>query len=214
MIQIIPAILATTEDQYKNDLSKLLVSASLEEGWVHIDFADNKFVQNQTVGPEIIDKYPDGFIREAHLMVAHPREWVERLVKAGFDRIIFHIESDDNISDVIQEIKSKGIEVGLAINSETPIEKLEPFIGKIDVVLVMSVKPGFQGQSFIPESLEKVKIIKSNNWQVKVGVDGHVDDQNAKEIVDSGVDFMIIGSYLLKGNIDERLEIIWEKING
>lgn len=214
MVQIIPAVLATSEEQYKQDLQKLSACEALKDGWVHIDFADNKFVQNQTVGTKTIEKYPTEFKKEAHLMVAHPKDWVDGLVKAGFERIVFHIESEDEANEVIDYIKSKGLEAGLAINNETAIEKLTPFIDKIDVVLVMTIVPGFQGQPFIPEALDKVRRIKANNWPVRVGVDGHVNNENAKEILDAGVDFMVVGSYLLKGNIDENLEIIWEELNG
>lgn len=214
MVQIIPAILATSEEQYQNDLAKLSKSEALKEGWVHIDFADNKFVQNQTVEPATIEKFSSDFKKEAHLMVAHPKEWVDTLLKAGFERIIFHIESEDDPLETIENIKLKGLEVGLAINKETPIEKLQVFVGKIDVVLVMTIIPGFQGQPFIPESLDKVRLIKAKNWSVRIGVDGHVNDKNAKEIIASGVDFMIVGSYLLEGDIDEKLENIWEVING
>lgn len=214
MIQIIPSILATTEQQYQDDLSKLSRPEALAEGWVHIDFADNKFVQNQTVGVGTIEKFPTNFKKEAHLMVARPKVWIDKLVKAGFRRIIFHIEAEDDTLEVIEYIKSKSLEVGLAINQETVVEKLTPFVGKIDVVLVMTIIPGFQGQPFIPEALEKIREIKLKNWPIKVGVDGHVNAANVKEILDAGVDFMIVGSYFLKGNVDENLEILWEKING
>lgn len=214
MIQIIPAVLATSEQEYQADIKKLSLSRSLSEGWVHIDFADNIFVQNLTIESEIIQKFPTKLRKEAHLMVSHPKEWTDKLLEAGFERIIFHIESEDNIEETIAYIKSKGLEVGLAINNETTIEKLQPFVGIIDIILVMAIVPGFQGQPFIPEALDKVKAIKSKNWPVKIGVDGHVRDENAKEIVKSGVDFMIVGSYLLQGDPDENLEALWESING
>lgn len=223
MVQIIPAVLATTEEEYQQDISKLESCESLQNGWVHIDFADNIFVQNITIEPEIIQKSPTNLLKEAHLMVAHPREWIDKLVAAGFNRVIFHIECEDNIEEVIDYIKSKGLEVGLAIKNETPIEKLQPFVGrinrgtvfvpKIEVILVMTIVPGFQGQPFIPQALDKVRQIKSK-WGVKVGVDGAVKDDNIKDIVDTGADFVIIGSYLLKGNIEENLENLWEIING
>lgn len=213
MVQIIPAVLATSEEQFRADITKLASSESLSDGWVHIDFADNRFVQNLTVGPEIVEKSSTNFHKEAHLMVAHPKEWIDKLIQAGFERVIVHIESEDDTNECIEYIKSKGLEVGLAINSETPIEKIESFKDKIDVILMMTIVPGFQGQPFIPEALDKVKEIKSKNWPVKVGVDGHVNDENAEEIMDSGVDSMVVGSYLLKGNIDENLEKLWEAIN-
>ncbi len=212
MVQIIPAILSTSEDDYARDVSRYKQSSSFQKGWIHIDFMDNIFVPNKSIEPSMVAKYPINLHKEAHPMVAHPLDRVDDLVKVGFERIIFHIEAEDDTAKCIEYIRSKGLEVGLALNNETPIEKLQPFIDKIDVVLVMTIEPGFQGQPFIPEALDKVRKIKSNNWSVKVGVDGHVKDTDAKQIVSSGVDFMIVGSYLLKGDIDENLENLWEAL--
>lgn len=212
MIQIIPAILATSEEQYQRDLKKLTSCESLSDGWVHIDFADNKFVQNETVGVETIQKFPTNFRKEAHLMVVHPKEWIEKLVDAGFERIIFHIESEDDSIEVIESIKAKGLESGLALNYKTDVEKLKPFVDKIEVILIMTIVAGFQGQPFIPQTLDKIRKIKSEGWPVRVGVDGHVNNIDAKEIAEAGVDFMVAGSFLLKGNVDENLEKLLEVV--
>ncbi len=214
MIQIIPSILSITEDDYRKDIAKYQRSQLFKEGWVHIDFMDNKFVPNQSIEPEIIAKYPIDLHKEAHIMVANPIDWVDKLIEVGFERIIFHLESSDDTLKTIEHIKSKGLEVGLAINSDTLVEKLDPFISKVDVVLVMSIVAGFQGQPFIPKTLDKVRKIKSTNESVKVGVDGAIKDKNIKEVMKAGVDFVIVGSYLLNGDVDENLEILWEEING
>ena len=214
MVQIIPAILSTKEEDFRKDVFRYKNAESFKSGWVHIDFMDNIFVPNKSIEPSVVAKYPISLHKEAHPMVAHPLEWVDGLVKAGFERIIFHIEAKDDIKECIEYIRSKGLEVGLAINSETPIENLQAFVDKIDIVLVMTIVPGFQGQSFIPKALDKVREIKQKSWSVKVGVDGSVKDTNVKEIVESGVDFIILGSYLLRGDIDENLEVLWEAING
>lgn len=210
MVQIIPAILSTSENEYIRDISRIRRSEFLKTGWVHIDFADNKFVQNQTINPQVIQNFPDNLQKEAHLMVDHPKEWVDKLADAGFKRIIFHIECNDSIEEVISYIKSKGLEVGLALNNNTPIEKLEPFVSTINIVLIMTIVAGFQGQPFIPKALNKVREIKSKDWPVKVGVDGAVKESNIKEIADAGVDFVTVGSYLLTGDLDENLENLWE----
>ncbi|MBI2018429.1 ribulose-phosphate 3-epimerase [Candidatus Daviesbacteria bacterium] len=212
MVQIIPAILSTSEDDYARDVSRYQKSSFFQEGWVHIDFMDNIFVPNKSIEPPVIAKHPINLHKEAHPMVLHPLQWVDSLVKVGFERIIFHIEAADT-SECIEYIKSQGLEVGLAINNKTPMEKLTPFIAKIDVVLVMSIIPGFQGQPFIHESLDKIRKLKSKEWKVRIGIDGAVKDDNIREIVDAGVDFITVGSYLLKGDIDENLEKLWEVIN-
>ncbi len=213
MVQIIPAILSKTEENFKVDILRYDNLDYLKEDWVHIDFMDNIFVPNESIKPSVVSKYPVFKHKEAHLMVLSPLEWIDGLTEAGFERIIIHVESQD-VEKCLEYIKSKGLEAGIAINNETPVESLQPFIDKIDVVLVMTIKPGFQGQPFIPEALEKVRQIKSNNLSVKVGVDGGVRDTNVKEIVESGVDFMTAGSYLLEGDIEENLEKLWEVIYG
>ena len=212
MIQIIPAVLATDEEQFLKDITKLSASVSLVEGWVHIDFADNKFVQNQTIGPKIVEKSPDNFNKEGHLMVSNPLDWIDRLIEADFKRVIMHVEAE-KVDESLEYAKDKGLEVGLAINDETNIDQLESFIPKIGTILIMSIVPGFQGQSFLPHSLEKITEIKNKGWSVRVGVDGVVKNDNIKDIVNAGADFVIVGSFLLKGNTDENLEILWEKIN-
>lgn len=216
MVQIIPAVLSTTEEDFVRDISRYQKS-SLNEGWVHIDFADNIFVQNGTIRPSLIAKYPTTLHKEAHLMVSNPLQWIDELVGAGFERVVFHIEAQD-VTKCIEYIKAKGLEVGLAIKNETSLDKLEPFMDRIDVVLVMGIVPGFQGQKFIPETINKIKetsrLRSKDNYNFRIGVDGSVRDTNIKEIVQAGADFVIIGSFLLKGNIDENLENLWEKLNG
>ena len=205
MIQIIPAILATSEEDYKRDIARYKKEKLFD--WVHIDFADNKFVPNQSISPVVTAKYPTDLHKEAHLMILQPLEWIDSLIAFGFERIILHIEAED-VEETLKYIISKGIKVGLAIKNETAIEKLPRFIGKIGMILVMSIEPGFQGQPFINESLNKISRIKNYNWPVKIAVDGAIKDQNAASLVKAGVDCLIVGSYLLKGNIDENLKKI------
>lgn len=212
MTQIVPAILDKTPQDFQKHVQQLKESDSFQEGWVHIDFADNKFVPNHTIGIDIAQKFPISLKKEAHLMVAHPLQWVDGLQKAGFDRVVFHFESEDDIGEVIGAVKAAGMEAGVAINPETPIESLGPFNDRIDQVLVMGIIPGFQGQPFISETIEKIKALKSRNWPVTISIDGAVRDTNAKELVDAGVDQLVSGSFLLTGDIDENAEKIWQAI--
>lgn len=206
MLQIIPAILATTEEEYKNRLAKVETTFQLHNGWVHIDLMDNRFVQNQSIGVGILAKYPTRELRvEAHLMVEYPDNWIEELVKTHVHRIVFPLEGE-GIDGKIRHVLNHGKEVGLVVNPETPIEKLGPFIAKINTVLVMSVKPGFGGQEFIPESIEKVRFIKNQRIPVRIGVDGGVNEAVIKDIAEAGADYVVVGSHLLEGNIDENLQ--------
>lgn len=212
MVQIVPGILATKEENFKRDILRLMKSPSLKMGWLHVDFADNVFVPNQTIKPSVVAKYETDLRKGAHIMVLHPIEWIDELVKAGFERIIFHLESKDNVVDTIKLIKSKGLEVGIAIKNKTSIDKLKPFVSIIDLVLIMSIEPGFQGRSFIPTTLDRIRDLKSRKWKIKIGVDGGVRDTNIKDIVKAGADFVTVGSYLLKGNLEENLERLWEAL--
>jgi ribulose-phosphate 3-epimerase len=219
MIQIIPAILATTEDQYKENLAKITSSEATKGGWLHVDLADGKFVPNQTVGAEVLKNNPTDLKVEAHLMVENPNLWEDQLKEAGVKRIIAHIEAGEGaISGLISSCQADSIEVGLAIKMDTPLEKLEPYLEKIDLVLIMTIKPGFQGQPFIPESLDRIKevthLCKTLAKPFMIGVDGHVNEEDVKKITEAGAEHLIVGSYLLKGSdFDENLEKLWQKIN-
>ena len=215
MTQIIPAILATTEEEYQKKIHQIEDSGLFKDSWVQIDLMDNKFVQNKSVGPNVIVKYPINSKLEAHLMVEYPENWIDELVKTNIDRIIFPVEDSEGVEERIQHIKNHGKQVGLSINPETPEKKLEPFIGLVDLILVMSVHPGFQGQEFIIEVLEKASEIKKLNPNMVVEIDGGVNQDNVRQILDAGVDNLVIGSGLFEyDNLEEGLEKIWEKIRG
>lgn len=205
MTTIIPAILAKTKEDFQKDLSNLLNSKNLSSGWVHIDFMDNIFVPNKSIEPEDITDIDFGNLKkEAHLMVKEPASWIKRLIDQQFARIIIHVEIATK--EDIELIKQQGVEVGLAINPETPIEKLDPFTDDIDTILVMGVHPGFQGQTFIPDTLDRIRQLALQGLALEV--DGAVKDINAKEIVEAGADILISGSFLIQGNPDENLKKI------
>lgn len=215
MVQIVPAILATTEEEYKRDLEKIKFCPELIEGWVQIDLMDNKFVQNKSVGVDIIAKYRVDFKLEAHLMVEYPENWIDELVKTDVGRIIFPVEDVEGVEGRINHIRNHGKEVGLSINPETSVSDLESYLGEIDIVLVMSVHPGFQGQSFLPEVLGKIGEIKKMRNDLKVEVDGGISEEIARRVVEAGADFLVVGSALFKyGNLEDGFKKIQEAIHG
>ncbi|MDO8619289.1 MAG: ribulose-phosphate 3-epimerase [Candidatus Daviesbacteria bacterium] len=209
MSKIIPTLLATSEKKYKEDLDKVLSSEELANGWVQIDIMDNKFVPNLSVGLDVIGKYPFDSKKEAHLMVQEPQDWIEGLANLQFARIIFPLEVGNTL-DLIDKVKEYSLQVGVALNPETPVDKVLPFIDKIDVVLIMAVHPGFQGEEFIVEALGKVKelfqkrIEKGLSYEIEV--DGGIHPGIAKELEEAGVDGLAVGSKLFNGNIQENLE--------
>lgn len=209
-IQIIPAILATSEEEYLEKLKKIQENPELKSNWVQIDLMDNKFVQNKSIGFEALEKYSANLRLEAHLMVKYPESWIDELIKLGVKRIIFPVEDADGIDERIAHLRNHGIEVGLSINPETPVAKVVPFIGKIDLLLIMSVDPGFGGQEFISETLNKVReaaqLKQTNNF--KIEVDGGINETVANELVGAGADNLVIGEHLFNGNISQNLEKI------
>ena len=218
MVQIIPAILATTEEDYQKRIQQIEESGLFKNKWVHVDLMDNKFVQNKSIGPEIVAKYPINSNLEAHLMAQEPYVWVEELIRIGVKRVIIPAEIPfkevDRILDMVQDTD---IEVGLALNPETEVSRLEPYLDRIDVVLIMSVHPGFQGQEFIPESIEKIKEVlrlRSGQIRFKIEFDGGISEENAKQVVDAGADYLVVGSGLFKyDNLENGLKRIQEAIN-
>lgn len=214
MLSVIPAILATTEKEYKDKLDKIRACPKLFGGWVQIDLMDSKFVQNKSVTPEALIKYPTDLKIEAQLMVKYPDNWIDDLIKAKVKRIVFPVEDESGVKERVSHIKDHQIEVGLSLNPETDIEKLSPFVSNINLVLIMSVNPGFGGQDFIPGSLEKITKIRQKSWPVKIEVDGGVNEKVVKDLIDAGADNLVIGSHLLEGDISKNLEKIWKAING
>ncbi|MDD2822871.1 MAG: ribulose-phosphate 3-epimerase [Candidatus Daviesbacteria bacterium] len=212
---IIPTILATTEEEYQKKVNLINQSEDLKNGWVQIDIMDNKFVQNKSVGIDIIKKYPINLKVEAHLMVNYPENWIDGLFEIGVDRIIFPVEDSEGIKERITHIKNHGIEVGLALNPETPVEKVMPYIDSIDTLLILSVHPGFGGQEFIPETINKIKqvVLQKNQSSFKIEVDGGITVDNIKDIVEAGADGIVIGERLIYGDIRKNLEEINQKLN-
>ncbi len=213
-IQIIPAILATSEKDYAEKLKRIESCVEFTEGWVQIDLMDSMFVQNKSISPEIIAKYPTKLKLEAQLMVEYPENWIDELIKIGVDRIVFPIEDLEGITERVDHIKNHGIQVGISLNPETKVAKVLPFVSTIDLILIMSVQPGFGGQEFIKNSIEKVRklaeIKQSSNFVIEV--DGGIDDTVVKELVSAGADNLVMGSHLLDGDITENLEKIWEEL--
>ena len=175
--------------------------------WIHVDVMDNQFVPNLTIGPPVVKSLrpkTQKFI-DVHMMVIHPEKLVEPFARAGADNITFHIEATDEPENIIDLIRSCGCKVGVSIKPKTPLSDIFPILDKVDVVLVMSVEPGFGGQGYIPESSEKITSIKSfliENCldRVLIEVDGGIKLHNAKHVLEAGADVLVAGSEVFKSN--------------
>lgn len=218
MTTIIPAILSTTEEDYRKDIENVNDTPSLEGGWVHVDFMDGVFVDNKSIDVEQVIKCPTTLKKEAHLMVMQPLHFLDNLIEAGFERVIVHFEAEE-VEKCIEYLHGKGIQVGLAVKVGTDLEKAKEYLSRIDVLLIMSVEIGHQGQPFMTESIDKIKeslrlrnVPGGTSLGFKIAVDGAVSSENIGELVLAGAEHLSVGSHLVKGNVEENLEKLWEGI--
>ena len=182
-----------------------LALSQCDEGgahWIHVDVMDNQFVPNLTIGPPVVKSLRPNTKKflDVHMMVIDPEKLVEPFARAGADSITFHIEATDDPQSVIDLIKATGAKVGISIKPATPLAEIEPYYDQIDLVLVMSVDPGFGGQGYLDgstERIEKVKqmlIEKCLEDRVLIEVDGGIKLHNAEEVVNAGADVLVAGS--------------------
>ena len=170
--------------------------------WIHVDVMDNQFVPNLTIGPPVVKslRSKTNKFLDVHMMVIEPEKLVEPFAKAGADMITFHIEATDNPQSVIDLIRSTGKQVGISLKPSTPVSEVEPFFEHIDLILVMSVEPGFGGQGYLDGSTERIQEIKQKlveqclQDRVLIEVDGGIKLHNAKEVIDAGGDVLVAGS--------------------
>ena len=209
---IAPSVLSLDYSNFENQVKELNESKAT---WMHFDVMDGHFVPNLTFGPDILKGYckTSDLVKDVHLMVTDPRFFKDVFIDAGAEVITFHYEAMEDANDCIKlakEIKEKGAKAGISIKPNTPVDVLEDIIQEFDLVLVMSVEPGFGGQSFIPSALDKIatlrKWIDEKKLNTVIEVDGGINEETGKECKEAGVDILVAGSYIFKGDIKERVE--------
>ena len=201
MIKVSPSMLACDFTKYGAEIEKI-TKAGAE--YVHLDVMDGGFVPNISFGIPLVEaaRKVTEAVLDVHLMIVEPEKYIEQFAKAGADIIVFHYEATNNHQEVIDKIHSLGKKAGMSIKPATPTFVLEPFMNSLDLVLIMSVEPGFGGQKLIPETIEKVAQVKEMRQvlgaEFEIEIDGGLTAENAHLAKDAGVDVIVAGSAVFK----------------
>ena len=202
-IQISPSILSADFSQLGNEIKRLEDAGA---DMIHVDVMDGHFVPNITIGPEVIKKLRPFTKKtfDVHLMISPVDKYIEEFAKAGADIITFHPEATKNTSDTINLIKKQKKKVGISLKPKSSIDLIKDHLNKIDLVLIMSVEPGFGGQKFMPEVIDKLKnikkIIAEKKLNIDLEIDGGINFQNCKLAKDAGANVLVSGSTVFKEN--------------
>jgi len=196
---IAPSILSADFSKLQEDIKTIS-----EAEWIHVDVMDGHFVPNISIGPAVVKALRPHTkqIFDTHLMISDPRKYFDAFIDAGSDHITFHVEVDDDPDALIDYLHEKGVKAGISLKPATPLSAIEPYLHKLDVVLVMSVEPGFGGQKFMPDMVDKMQQLstlkKNQGYQYHIVVDGGINNETAKICKDAGVDVLVAGSYIFK----------------
>lgn len=201
MFYIAPSLLAADFSDLKNEIKRMEEAGA---NYLHLDVMDGHFVPNISYGAPIIAsiRKHTQLIFDVHLMISDPLKYVDSFIKAGADIITFHYEAVESPMDVLKAIQAKHIPCGIAISPKTPVDVVLPFVGVADMILVMTVEPGFGGQSFMPECLDKVRILRraalTKGIDLNIEVDGGIGGDNAVHCTEAGANILVAGSSLFK----------------
>ncbi len=179
---------------------------------LHIDVMDGMFVPEISFGPPIIQSIRpiSKLFFDVHLMICNPYKQIEQYAKSGADHITIHVESCDNVGETLDYIHSLGVKAGISLKPNTKVDAIIPYLNQVDMILVMSVEPGYAGQVYLKESNNRIRHIREllaeKNLQVAIEVDGGIKRDNIQEVLDAGADVVVVGSGIFTGTITENLE--------
>ncbi len=187
--------------------------------YIHIDVMDGIFVPSISYGMPVIKSIRKATkkVFDVHLMITEPERYINEFVESGADIITFHVEATKDPGKVIDMIHEKGLKAGISVKPKTPLEAIEPFLEKIDMLLIMSVEPGFGGQAYIEGSTEKIRaareMMKAHGLETDIQVDGGINLQNLPEVLEAGANIIVAGSSVFKGDVRENVKAFLEIMN-
>ena len=213
-IQISPSILSADFSQLGNEIKRLIDAGA---DMIHVDVMDGHFVPNLTIGPPVIKalKKNSSIPFDVHLMISPVHKYIEAFANAGADIITIHPEATEDLQNSINKIKELKKKVGISLNPETKIDVVKKFLNQIDLILIMSVNPGFGGQKFMPEVLKKIKdlvdIQKKEGINFDIEIDGGINFENSKLAIEAGANILVSGTTIFKsndGNIKKNIDLL------
>uniref|UniRef100_A0A7C5V0R1 Ribulose-phosphate 3-epimerase n=1 Tax=Caldicellulosiruptor owensensis TaxID=55205 RepID=A0A7C5V0R1_9FIRM len=217
-IKIAPSILSSDFADLKSELKKLEVAGA---DLVHIDVMDGNFVDNITIGAPVVSSLRKNskLFFDVHLMVIHPEKHIERFVQSGADNITVHAEATYHLDALINRIKNFGKKASVALNPATPIYMIENVLEIVDMVLIMTVNPGYGGQKFIPYTLKKIEMLanlrEKEGLSFEIEVDGGINEDTIVDCVNAGADVIVAGSYVFdSGDVSKAIEKLKNKVRG
>ena len=203
-IIIAPSLLAADFSKLKEEVKAI---ENTKAKWLHLDVMDGNFVPNISFGADIVKaiRKDSNLYFDAHLTIENPEWYIDTMADAGVQSISIHVEATKHLDRALQLIKARGLKAGVAINPATDIAFLDNIYEKLDLILVMTVNPGFGGQKFLNQMIEKIRKVRNKFPHIDIQVDGGINNETAKLVIEAGANILVAGSYVFSGNYSEKV---------